>query len=332
MGCRPFVWRVATSLRLSGWVQNDSQGVTIEVQGEPELIDRLVEILKDASRLPPLMQISSIRSQPIDVLSDENGFVIRHSESDDAAEITEVSVDTAVCGDCIREMKDPQDFRHRYPFINCTNCGPRYSIIRTVPYDRANTTMAAFAMCPRCGGQYGNPADRRFHAQPVACPACGPKIWLCDPQGKTIESDGDKVIATAARMLREGRIVAIKGIGGFHLAVDAFNEPAVQRLRQRKQRDDKPFAMMAASLEVIERICGGGCGGAIVAEQSAGADCVAGSKAKRGPADCAVGCDGNADAGLDALLRTVASFAFCRGGNRVAGDDQRQSCRRAADL
>ncbi len=253
VGCRPFVWRVAAGLRLNGWVQNDSQGVTIEAQGDSEHIDRLVEILNDASRLPPLMQVSSIRSQPIEMLSDEIDFSIRHSESDDAAEITEVSNDTAACGDCVREMKDPQDFRYRYPFINCTNCGPRYSIIRTVPYDRANTTMAAFAMCPRCGGQYGDPADRRFHAQPVACLACGPKIWLCDPLGKTIESDGDKVIVAAARMLREGRIVAIKGIGGFHLAVDAFNEQAVQRLRQRKHHDDKPFAMMAASLEIIER-------------------------------------------------------------------------------
>ncbi len=241
------------SLRLSGWVQNDSQGVTIEAQGDSEQINRFIEILQDASQLPPLMQISSVRSQPIDVLSDENGFVIRQSDSDDAAEITEVSVDTAACGDCVREMKDPKDFRYRYPFINCTNCGPRYSIIRTVPYDRANTTMEPFAMCRRCGGQYGDPADRRFHAQPVACPACGPKVWLCDSQGKTIESDSDMTITAAARMLREGRIVAIKGIGGFHLAVDAFNEQAVQRLRQRKHRDDKPFAMMAASLEVIER-------------------------------------------------------------------------------
>lgn len=253
VGCRPFVWREATSLRLSGWVQNDNQGVTIEVQGDTESIGRFVEILNSASHLPPMMQVSSIRSEPIEVLSDENGFVIRHSDSDDAAEITEVSIDTASCGDCVREMKDPQDFRYRYPFINCTNCGPRYSIVRMVPYDRANTTMAAFAMCPRCSGQYGDPADRRFHAQPVACPACGPKIWLCDSQGKTIESDGDKVIATAARMLREGRILAIKGIGGFHLAVDAFNEQAVERLRQRKHRDDKPFAMMAGGLEVIER-------------------------------------------------------------------------------
>jgi hydrogenase maturation protein HypF len=253
VGCRPFVWRIATGLRLSGWVQNDIQGVMIEAQGDFESINQLVEILNDASRRPPLMQVSSVRSQPIELLSDENGFSIRLSDSDDAAEITEVSVDTAVCGDCYREMMDPRDFRHRYPFINCTNCGPRYSIIRTVPYDRANTTMAAYAMCPRCEGQYGDPADRRFHAQPVACPACGPKIWLSEPQGKTIENDGDKVIATAARMLREGRIVAIKGIGGFHLAVDAFNEQAVQRLRQRKHRDDKPFAMMAASVEFIEQ-------------------------------------------------------------------------------
>lgn len=253
VGCRPFVWREAIGLRLTGWVQNDYQGVTIEAQGDWDRIDRLFETLKDPLRLPPLMQISSIRSDAIDVLSDENDFVIRPSQSDDAGEITEVSVDTAVCADCLGEMKNPADFRYRYPFINCTHCGPRYSIIRTVPYDRANSTMEAFAMCPRCGGQYGNPADRRFHAQPVACPACGPKIWLCHPQGRMIENDGDKVIATAARMLREGQIIAIKGIGGFHLAVDAFNEQAVQRLRQRKHRDDKPFAMMAAALEVIER-------------------------------------------------------------------------------
>ncbi len=253
VGCRPFVWRAATGLRLSGWVRNDHRGVTVEVQGKTEDVDQFIALLQAGDSLPPLMQISSICSYPIDLVSKETGFFIRHSRFATATEITEVSVDTAVCRECLREMKDPADFRYRYPFINCTHCGPRYSIIRSVPYDRVNTTMASFEMCSRCGGQYGNPADRRFHAQPVACPACGPRIRLCDPQGKTIEQDSDSVVATAAQMLRDGRIVAIKGIGGFHLAVDAFNEAAVRLLRQRKRRDDKPFAMMAASVEIVQR-------------------------------------------------------------------------------
>ncbi|MHC5190748.1 MAG: carbamoyltransferase HypF, partial [Planctomycetota bacterium] len=145
------------------------------------------------------------------------------------------------------------DFRHRYPFINCTHCGPRYSIIKTIPYDRPNTTMGDFEMCEHCRGQYTEVLDRRFHAQPVACPACGPKIWLTDNQGKTFESDSDKTIARCAEALRNGGIAAIKGIGGFHLAVDATNEQAVRELRKRKHRDAKPFAMMAASIEIIQK-------------------------------------------------------------------------------
>jgi hydrogenase maturation protein HypF len=164
-----------------------------------------------------------------------------------------VTADIATCADCLRELFDKNDFRYRYPFINCTNCGPRYSIIKTIPYDRPNTTMSAFAMCEKCAGQYHDAANRRFHAQPVACPVCGPKIWLADNKGNTIETGTDKVISRTAELLKEGKILAIKGIGGFHLAVDAFNDEAVKRLRERKKREHKPFAMMADSVETIKQ-------------------------------------------------------------------------------
>jgi hydrogenase maturation protein HypF len=247
VGFRPAVYRLAGELGLSGYVLNDTKGVTVELQGEPENIDRFVDRLQSGPDKPPLAQIQSCRRVEVAPVEGEAGFTIRSSTSRGTA-LSQVTADVATCRDCLAELNDPADFRRRYPFINCTNCGPRYSIVKTIPYDRPNTTMSAFAMCGRCGAQYRDPTDRRFHAQPVACARCGPKIWLADAAGQTVQASTDEVVATAASLLREGNIVAIKGIGGFHLACDALNDEAVRRLRKRKRRDHKPFALMAASV------------------------------------------------------------------------------------
>jgi len=243
------VARLAADLGLTGLVRNDAEGVTIEMQGPPCAVAGFAARLTGQDR-PPLARITALAVEPMSVVPAEARFAIVASDAQGSPR-SQVTADTAVCGDCLSEMRDPEDFRHRYPFINCTNCGPRYSIVRRIPYDRPHTTMSAFSMCPRCAAQYHDMQDRRFHAQPVACPVCGPRVWLADREGRETQSDPGKSIAQAARLLREGRIVAIQGIGGFHLAVDAFQDQAVARLRHRKGRDHKPFALMAASLEEI---------------------------------------------------------------------------------
>jgi len=249
VGFRPFVYRLATELRLTGWVRNDSRGVTIEVQGGVAM-EQFVRRLH--AELPPLAQIHGCQVSSAETMSGEDRFDILPSAGGELAD-AQVTVDTAVCADCLREMNAPADPRYGYAFINCTNCGPRYSIVRTVPYDRPNTTMADFAMCPLCAGEYGDPASRRFHAQPVACPACGPSVWLVDPAGRQVLCDDP--IAQAADMLRDGRIVAVKGLGGFHLACRADRQDVVARLRRRKRRDAKPFALMVADLKHARALC-----------------------------------------------------------------------------
>jgi hydrogenase maturation protein HypF len=251
VGFRPAVHRLATSLGLTGFVLNDTRGVIIELQGRPPRIEEFLRRLASSDK-PPLAQIKSCETLDVPVSEGEDGFAIRMSQAGGDV-LSEVSADVATCGDCLRELGDKRDFRYRYPFINCTNCGPRYSIIRVIPYDRPNTTMSVFEMCERCGAQYHDVADRRFHAQPVACPRCGPKVRLTDSAGKVLQAGSDQAVAETARLLREGRIVAIKGIGGFHLACDALNGEAVRRLRRRKRRDHKPFAMMARSVEDIRK-------------------------------------------------------------------------------
>jgi len=251
VGFRPTVHRLATELGLSGFVRNDTRGVTIELQGRSQQIDEFLDRLASSDK-PPLAQIKSCETLEVPVSEGESGFAIHRSQARGAV-LSEVSADVAVCNDCLRESGDSEDFRYRYPFINCTNCGPRYSIIKTIPYDRPNTTMSVFEMCERCAGQYGDVTDRRFHAQPVACPRCGPKIWLTDPPGGMLQGGSDEVVAATARLLRAGKIVAIKGIGGFHLACDALNDEAVRRLRQRKRRDHKPFAMMVRRVEDVRK-------------------------------------------------------------------------------
>jgi hydrogenase maturation protein HypF len=250
VGFRPAVHRIASQLGLTGFVYNDTKGVTIELQGAKEKIAEFSERLQTRDK-PPLAEVKSCKAVDIAAVEGEKKFTLKASESKGTA-LSQVTADMAVCEDCLAEMGNKKDFRYRYPFINCTNCGPRYSIVKTIPYDRCNTTMSVFQMCNKCAAQYHDIADRRFHAQPVACPACGPKIWLTDANEKTIETGTEKVIAETARLLLGGKIVAIKGVGGFHLSVDALNDKAVRRLRERKKRDHKPFAMMAASIQSIK--------------------------------------------------------------------------------
>ncbi len=250
VGFRPAVYSIAQKLGLSGFVYNDTKGITIELQGGEEKITKFLVRLQSRDK-PPLAEIKSCEAVDIAVIEAEDKFIIETSDSQGTA-LSEVTADIATCRDCLTEMAEKKDFRYGYPFINCTNCGPRYSIVKSIPYDRPNTTMSEFAMCDKCAAQYTDVNNRRFHAQPVACGTCGPKIRLTDSKGKTIKTQTDEVIAETARLLLAGKVVAIKGIGGFHLAVDALNNEAVERLRERKRRDHKPFAMMADSIERIK--------------------------------------------------------------------------------
>jgi len=248
VGFRPHVHGLATRLGLSGWVRNDPTGVDLEVEGARGRVDEFRDSLIAAP--PPLAVISSSRWDEVEP-EGGSGFAIIKSEHTGAASAW-ISPDVAACADCLREMADPSDRRHRYPFINCTNCGPRYTILLDLPYDRPRTTMRVFPMCDECRAEYEDMTDRRFHAQPVACAACGPRVWLADASGVEIECAD--AIAEAGRLLREGRIVAARGLGGFHLACDARSEDAVRCLRARKCREEKPLAAMVGSLEEARRV------------------------------------------------------------------------------
>ncbi len=257
VGFRPFVYNLAQRHHLTGWVRNTSAGVDIEVDGDKVQLRDFVEHLK--GELPPLARIDSISVTERPASGFEQ-FEILHSEAVEGA-FQPISPDMAVCPDCLREMNDPHDRRYRYPFINCTNCGPRFTIIQDIPYDRPKTTMSAFEMCEECRAEYEDPANRRFHAQPVACPKCGPKIWLEEfptvQNGKraVLINVGEDGLQRARRRLAEGKILAVKGLGGFHLACDATNPLAVAELRRRKLRVDKPFAVMMADLPTVRRHC-----------------------------------------------------------------------------
>jgi hydrogenase maturation protein HypF len=241
VGFRPFVYTLATGLGLTGFVGNDADGVFAEVEGPAEAVSKfLLALERDA---PVLARIERVATRAVTPLGSPS-FAIAASGPPGPAR-TLVSADTATCADCLRELADPADRRFGYPFINCTNCGPRFTIVRDVPYDRPLTTMADFAMCEPCAAEYRNPADRRFHAQPTCCPACGPRLSLLDPAGSALAGEP---LATAAGLLTGGRIVAVKGLGGYHLAADAADEQAVAELRARKHREDKPFAVLAADL------------------------------------------------------------------------------------
>ncbi|GAA3467175.1 carbamoyltransferase HypF [Nonomuraea roseola] len=248
VGFRPFVYGLATGLGLDGLVGNDERGVFIEVEGAPATVEEFLSTLRKSP--PPLALVERISSGLVPATG-EAGFVISGSATGGPRRAL-VSPDVATCADCLREMGDPADRRYGYAFTNCTNCGPRFTIVHGVPYDRPNTTMAAFAMCADCAREYHDPADRRFHAQPVCCPACGPRLRLLDSGGEEIA--GDPVEGTA-RLLGRGGVLAVKGLGGYHLAAVAACADAVTALRERKHREDKPFAVMVPDLEAARRLC-----------------------------------------------------------------------------
>jgi hydrogenase maturation protein HypF len=251
VGFRPYVYRLAGLVGLDGFVLNDAQGVLIEVEGSPELVEEFLARLPIEA--PPLALVEAVRVSACEPTG-AAGFTIRESPRDGVPEAP-VTPDSATCADCLAELFDPSDRRFRYPFTNCTNCGPRFTIVRAVPYDRPFTTMAGFGMCERCQAEYDDPGDRRFHAQPNACPACGPSVALLDACGAPVElGDARDAIAALAVALRGGAIAAIKGIGGFHLACRADDEKAVALLRARKHREDKPFAVMAADVSAARAL------------------------------------------------------------------------------
>ena len=250
VGFRPFVRNLATGLGLAGLVGNDTTGVFIEVEGEPRAVRAFLGRLQ--SEQPPLSSIETVTARP---LPPQGGTGFSIVTSDPAGQRHAlVAADSATCEDCRRELFDPADRRHLYPFINCTNCGPRFTIVRDIPYDRPNTTMAAFAMCQACRQEYEDPTDRRYHAQPTCCPACGPMLSLLDAAGRLLAPPGGAV-AGAVELLAEGKVVAIKGLGGYHLAVLAASETAAAALRSRKHREDKPFAVMVRDVGAARAIC-----------------------------------------------------------------------------
>jgi hydrogenase maturation protein HypF len=252
VGFRPTVWRLACDEGLVGEVLNDGFGVLIRTTGNSGAISQFLTRLH--SEAPPLSQIEDVETQVLTLLDFED---FRIAESVSGENCTRVTPDAAVCAACRAEVLDPKERRYGYPFANCTHCGPRFSIVKEVPYDRVNTTMADFPMCASCRSEYLQPADRRFHAQPIACPACGPSIWLeeIDTSATRAHATASTPLDSAIELLKSGAVVAIRGLGGFHLACDATNADAVQRLRQRKHRYGKPFALMARDLDVIRRYC-----------------------------------------------------------------------------
>ncbi|MFN2531827.1 MAG: carbamoyltransferase HypF [Pyrinomonadaceae bacterium] len=252
VGFRPFVFLMAQRRALRGQIRNNSAGVQIDLEGEPNVIEEFITEI--TSSPPPLSSIDSIERFNDLAPVQYDAFRIVSSSVDSDKQVS-ISPDIATCSDCLRELFDPSDRRHRFPFINCTNCGPRFTIIEDVPYDRASTTMCSFEMCDRCRAEYENPRDRRFHAEPIACAQCGPHLCLTDANGHEVTTTGEDVFDYARALFSGGQIVAVKGLGGFHLACDALNTEAVTRLRHRKQREDKPFAMMAGSIDVIRQFC-----------------------------------------------------------------------------
>ncbi|MDH4065942.1 MAG: carbamoyltransferase HypF, partial [Acidobacteriota bacterium] len=248
VGFRPFVAGLARRMGLSGHVRNDSGAVVIEVEGPSSGVEAFAHAL--SAELPPLAEVDSVVVVEIDAI----GEATFHIDASDARQGRRTSVppDVATCDACLRELFDARNRRFRYPFLNCTHCGPRFTIIESLPYDRATTTMRHFPMCDACRREYDDPENRRYHAEPTACPACGPRVWF---EAGELRADGDAAIHQARAWVTEGHIVAVKGIGGFHLACDAGNDEAVAELRRRKGRGDKPFALMAPTLDAVRALC-----------------------------------------------------------------------------
>lgn len=250
VGFRPFVYRLATEMNLKGYVLNSSKGVFIEVEGETDLLKNF--LLRLEKEKPSISIIQSLEYQILDLIG-YTDFEIRKSEKEEETSAL-ILPDIATCKDCLQELFDPNDRRYLYPFINCTNCGPRFTIIEMLPYDRPRTSMKNFQMCPDCEREYHNPEDRRFHAQPIACPVCGPHIELWDFNGESI-AEKENVIYLTIDLINQGKILAIKGLGGFHLVVNALDDNAVRELRKRKHREEKPFALMFPDIEQIKQVC-----------------------------------------------------------------------------
>ncbi|MCC6347053.1 MAG: carbamoyltransferase HypF, partial [Nitrospirales bacterium] len=257
VGFRPFVYTLAQKHRLKGFCLNDSEGVLVEVEsdgphGVPGALGEFIDELRSSA--PPLSRIDTLTAEFLPRPGHYDTFTIRESAHREE-KCALVSPDISLCPDCLREMSDPSDRRHRYPFINCTHCGPRYSLILDSPYDRRTTTMAPFPLCTECEREYRDPAHRRFHAQPNACPACGPQVELVRGTSSFMgRGEGDPIRDTIG-LLRQGAIVAIKGLGGFHLCCDAVNSAAVERLRARKRKSGKPFAIMVPDRETARSLC-----------------------------------------------------------------------------
>ena len=248
VGFRPFIFNLANHFHLRGWVKNTSAGVVIEVEGDDSDIFAFMKLIE--TEHPPLARIDHLDSREISVNGHHNFSILESEAITDAFQ--PISPDVAICTDCLKELLDPTDRRYRYPFINCTNCGPRFTIIKDIPYDRPSTTMESFPMCSQCREEYENPRDRRFHAQPIACHDCGPNIWIEKTDGNVF-GHGEKALAIFIELIQQGKIVAVKGLGGFHLACDAKNSKAVQELRLRKLRVDKPFAIMMPDIDTIKK-------------------------------------------------------------------------------
>lgn len=249
VGFRPFIYRLAQQYGLRGTVSNNAHGVEIEAEGDHTSMQLFIHAINRSS--PPLALIDKVESQEIDYKG-FNDFIIKASNGSDER-FTLISPDVAVCDDCLHELFDPNDRRYRYPFINCTNCGPRFTIIQDIPYDRPNTTMSIFPMCSDCKREYNDPANRRFHAQPNACPVCGPTVTLSDIHQNIVVADD--VVRHTTTLLKAGKIIALKGLGGYHLACDATNNEAVGQLRKRKRRIEKPFAIMIPDITWLDRLC-----------------------------------------------------------------------------
>lgn len=251
VGFRPYVYGLARSLRLAGHVGNDDRGVFVVVEGDDADVEEFLRRLP--AEAPPLAAVETVTAVDEEPVGAE-GFVVVESRDGGDADVALIPPDTAVCADCLREVRDPADRRHRYPFTACTYCGPRYTIVTGLPYDRPCTTMAAFPLCARCQAEYDDPGDRRFHAQPTACPDCGPRLSFRGRDEVTASAYGDDALAAAIRVIRSGGLVAVKGVGGYHLACDAYQPAAVAELRRRKQRGDKPFAVMVVDLDAAARL------------------------------------------------------------------------------